>query len=201
MTFLPPCSTSGWDSEKSISACPQVLCADSPFSKPSLPHPKPAQFPVPNPSTRGSAQHPRPCISRCRRKFGSWWWPKGAPLVPPNWDVPRCTPAVGGCSQLQGAAQMCSLSAPSAAQQPQLNMAPFSLVEKKPARVSRDFMNILHQIRFVVVVVAIYVWVGLCHQQSFQCIDDEWKKTLNQHKPPSNNQTLHGEINMCISGA
>lgn len=141
VTFLPPCSTSGWDSEKSISACPQVLCADSPFSKPSLPHPKPAQFPVPNPSTRGSAQHPRPCISRCRRKFGSWWWPKGAPLVPPNWDVPRCTPAVGGCSQLQGAAQMCSLSAPSAAQQPQLNMAPFSLVEKKPARVSRDFMN------------------------------------------------------------
>lgn len=141
VTFLPPCSTSGWDSEKSISACPQVLCADSPFSKPSLPHPKPAQFPVPNPSTRGSAQHPRPCISRCRRKFGSWWWPKGAPLVPPNWDVPRRTPAVGGCSQLQGAAQMCSLSAPSAAQQPQLNMAPFSLVEKKPARVSRDFMN------------------------------------------------------------
>lgn len=141
VTFLPPCSTSGWDSEKSISACPQVLCADSPFSKPSLPHPKPAQFLVPNPSTRGSAQHPRPCISRCRRKFGSWWWPKGAPLVPPNWDVPRRTPAVGGCSQLQGAAQMCSLSAPSAAQQPQLNMAPFSLVEKKPARVSRDFMN------------------------------------------------------------
>lgn len=76
-----------------------------------------------------------------------------------------------------------------------------ALLKKNPPGCPGTLWTVLHQIRFVVVVVAIYVWVGLCHQQSFQCIDDEWKKTLNQHKPPSNNQTLHGEIDMCISGA
>lgn len=160
VTFLPPCSTSGWDSEKSIFASPQVLCADSPFSKPSLPHPN---FLYQTPALVAVLSIPDPAFPDAGGNLDHGGGQRGLLLSPQTGTCPDARqPWVTAAScRVQPRCAVCQLHLLLSSHNWTWLLS--ALLKKNPPGCPGTLWTVLHQIRFVVVVVAIYVWVGLCH--------------------------------------